>query len=522
MPAGNRKTLLRRAGAATLAACLAVTGQTLFSTPARAETVSVIAASHSGAYIQTGRNFASSATYLVGSSPLLHEQFRDYFTFDLSGISGVVVSAILNAPDNGDINSCGADTGPVGTWTMHEVTTAVDVLTTQHNGDASGLSAYADLGDGTVLGSLSGFTPNTDHAVSFNAAGLAAVQAAEGGNFAVGGTYAEGANVEDSLFDSSKNCTPSLTVVTKLAQTITFAGPASPVSYGDPDIALSATASSNLPVSFTTTGPCSVNGTSLTLTGAGDCEITASQPGDSQYAAAASVTRSLQILKAPTTTTVVAVPNPSSINQEVVVTATVTHPGTNLAEGTVTFQENGRTLGSAGLDSSGTASITTTFGGGSHPIIATYSGDANYLGSTSAATTLTVPCTTTLTGAISHGITVTSGTTCVIGATISGGISVAAGGRVDLENSTVSGSISANAPAVVRICGSTTGSIGVSGATGSVEIGSPSFNCAGNTINGSVTLSGNHGLVVLSGNTISGPWLVANNTGQVRVSGNHH
>ena len=81
------------------------------------------------------------------------------------------------------------------------------------------------------------------------------------------------------------------------SQTITF--PALPnVTYGVGPITLTATASSHLPVSYTVTGPATLNGSTLTITGAGMVTVTASQPGNSSYAAATPVVRSFTVAKA--------------------------------------------------------------------------------------------------------------------------------------------------------------------------------------------------------------------------------
>ncbi len=82
-------------------------------------------------------------------------------------------------------------------------------------------------------------------------------------------------------------------------QTIKFAQPATPVIYGAKPIDLSATASSGLPVTFAavsrackTSGP---NGIELAFTGTGTCVVEASQAGNSTYAAAPQVTRSIVV-----------------------------------------------------------------------------------------------------------------------------------------------------------------------------------------------------------------------------------
>ncbi|HLJ28389.1 MAG TPA: carboxypeptidase regulatory-like domain-containing protein [Candidatus Angelobacter sp.] len=82
--------------------------------------------------------------------------------------------------------------------------------------------------------------------------------------------------------------------ISKASQTITF-GALAAKNFGDPDFAISATASSSLAVSFSASGNCSVAGSTVHLTGAGSCTITASQAGNINFSAAASVPRSFLI-----------------------------------------------------------------------------------------------------------------------------------------------------------------------------------------------------------------------------------
>jgi hypothetical protein len=79
------------------------------------------------------------------------------------------------------------------------------------------------------------------------------------------------------------------------AQTITFANPG-PQTVGTP-LTLSATATSGLAVSFasTTSGVCTVTGTTATFLTAGTCTIDATQAGNSTYAAAAMVSQSFTV-----------------------------------------------------------------------------------------------------------------------------------------------------------------------------------------------------------------------------------
>jgi hypothetical protein len=82
--------------------------------------------------------------------------------------------------------------------------------------------------------------------------------------------------------------------VSKIPQTITF-GVLSSQKQGDAPFPLNATASSGLLVNFSASGPATLNGNIVTLTGFGTVIVTASQPGNSIYAAASGVTQSFVV-----------------------------------------------------------------------------------------------------------------------------------------------------------------------------------------------------------------------------------
>ena len=87
--------------------------------------------------------------------------------------------------------------------------------------------------------------------------------------------------------------------VGKAAQTINFASPGNQ-TLGTPPTALVATASSGLAASFasTTTGTCTVSGSTLTLVAIGTCTVDANQAGNATYSAAPTVSRSFQVVAA--------------------------------------------------------------------------------------------------------------------------------------------------------------------------------------------------------------------------------
>ena len=90
-------------------------------------------------------------------------------------------------------------------------------------------------------------------------------------------------------------------------------------------------------------------------------------------------------LPPPSTTAVTSSPNPSMFGELVTITATVGPPGPPTPTGTVSFTSNGAAIPgctAVPLSSSRTAVCTTTgLAVGTDAIVATYSGDTNYSGS---------------------------------------------------------------------------------------------------------------------------------------------
>lgn len=117
------------------------------------------------------------------------------------------------------------------------------------------------------------------------------------------------------------------TTMQSQSQTITF-GPLSAVTLGAAPFTLTATASSGLAVSFasTTSAVCTVAGNTVTLVAAGTCSITASQPGNAGFQAAAPVTQSFAVnagsAASPQTITFAPLPDVTSGVAPFAVTAT--------------------------------------------------------------------------------------------------------------------------------------------------------------------------------------------------------
>lgn len=159
-------------------------------------------------------------------------------------------------------------------------------------------SALFGTGPGTVSASSNSPAPIT---ISSNTPSVCSVS---GGSvtYLSGGTCTIVATqVADGAWQSG-SATASFTVA-KAAQTVTFSG-LSDVVYGSGAVSLVATASSGLPVTFTssTTNTCTVSGSQVSIKAAGTCTINAAQAGNTSYNQI-SATKSFQITKATLTVT---------------------------------------------------------------------------------------------------------------------------------------------------------------------------------------------------------------------------
>ncbi|MFM8278867.1 MAG: invasin domain 3-containing protein, partial [Candidatus Limnocylindrus sp.] len=84
--------------------------------------------------------------------------------------------------------------------------------------------------------------------------------------------------------------------VAKASQVITF-DPLADKNDGDPNFDLTATADSELEITYSSSTPavCTVSGSTVTIRGEGTCTITASQPGNGNYLPASNVTQSFNV-----------------------------------------------------------------------------------------------------------------------------------------------------------------------------------------------------------------------------------
>ena len=193
-------------------------------------------------------------------------------------------------------------------------------------------------------------------------------------------------NPTDTTDYISANASVTLTV-NQQSQAISFSSGtlsyASGVTFGTPPLVLGATSTSGMAVTFSlVSGPATLSGSSLTLTGAGTVVIAANQAGNANYLAAPQITESITVNKALPVATIATSASAILVQNSVTLTATISS-SLGTPTGTVTFMDGTTPLGTGTL-TSGTATLaSTSLAAGTHTITAAYGGDANFLAASS-------------------------------------------------------------------------------------------------------------------------------------------
>ncbi|MBL7875554.1 MAG: DUF1573 domain-containing protein [Cyclobacteriaceae bacterium] len=171
----------------------------------------------------------------------------------------------------------------------------------------------------------------------------------------------------------------SLTINAKQGQTITFNSLPSK-TFGDAAFSLSATASSNLPVTYASsnTAVATIAGNTVTILAAGSTTITASQGGDATYNPATSVQQTLVVNKANQTISFAALEN-RGLSQ-----GGFTLQATSTSGLPITFTSSNTSVASLSGNS------VTVHATGTTNIIASQNGNANYNAATSVIRSLTI------------------------------------------------------------------------------------------------------------------------------------
>jgi hypothetical protein len=246
-------------------------------------------------------------------------------TASATGVGDAAVTGSLALTYNG-----GAAPSNAGTYSVSASFSSGDANYTDASG--SGSLIIAKAGQSITFGGLAGKTfGDPDFSVSATGGGSGNdVTFAASGNCTVagstvhitgGGSCTITASQAGNDNYSAAPDVPQTFTIAKANQTIIF-GALTGKTFGDPDFSVSATASSTLAVSFAASGNCTVVGSTVQLTGAGSCTITAQQGGDGNYNAASDVPQSFTIAKANQTITFAALADKTFLNADFSVSAT--------------------------------------------------------------------------------------------------------------------------------------------------------------------------------------------------------
>jgi hypothetical protein len=216
-------------------------------------------------------NSSGAITYSVVSGPATISGS----TVTLTGAGTVVLQTSQVASGNYAAKS------QTATFTIAGNAPTISFTVPNHTyGDAPFTVAATSNSSGAITYSVvSGSATISGSTVTLTGAGSVVLQASQ----VAAGNYTAGTQ------------TATVTVA-KESQAITFTQPTSPVTYGVAPITLSASASSGLAVAFNVvSGPATISGSTLTITGAGTVVVAANQAGNTNYAAATQVTQSITV-----------------------------------------------------------------------------------------------------------------------------------------------------------------------------------------------------------------------------------
>jgi len=324
---------------------------------------------------------------------------------------------------------------------------------------------------------------------------------------------------------------PMPQIVSKAPTTTALSSSANPSVFGQPvTVTASVTSPAGTPTgstTFTSDGIPQgtmglVNGQTVLTTSAlpvGNHTITATYNGDINFLTSSN-TLTQTVNKAPTTTTLSPSQNPSTFGNPVTFTAivTVNPPGSGTPSGTVTFRRGATMLGSAPLDTTGHASlITTGLQVGTSTITASYSGDANFLPSTSASLAQAVTCRRTVSGLVLGTLNITD-STCLANATVIGLVTVQPGAALSVSKSSIFANPASTRAGAVSVCNSSvTGLTTISTTTGFVLLGDNGDDgqpaCASSQFTGVVSLDHNTGQAEIGGSNFLANLTVTNTSG---------
>jgi Bacterial Ig-like domain (group 3)/Kelch motif/Galactose oxidase, central domain len=347
----------------------------------------------SGSGTPTGTVTFKDAGVTIGSAQLNNSAQAQFATSSLTVGSHSTTalyagSAVFTTSTSGVVSQSVGKAGTTTTLnsspnpsTVGQTVNFVATVTGQYGGAATGTVTFKK-GANTVLGAASLVNGHATLSLSTLGTGPHTVTAVYGGDANSNGSTSSAITQKVVAKTATATTLASSLNPSIVGQVVTFTATVTPSGAGVP------TGTVTFKVGTTVLGTGTLSGRQATLSTsslpAGSLSIVAVYSGDVQFAGSTSVTLTQTVNKASTVTTLSSRPNPSTVGQPVVFTAMVSSSTGVTPNGTVSFNEGSTTLGTGTLDSTGTATFSTSsLTKGKHNIKAVYGTTSSFVSSTS-------------------------------------------------------------------------------------------------------------------------------------------
>jgi hypothetical protein len=408
--------------------------------------------------VLTGNGVAPTGALTLhdGSAVIATQNVTNTGTFNFSISTLAIGTHTLTAQYAGDTNNSPASSNAI-TITVQQAASSTS-LTTSANPSTLGqnltLTAGVTSSGVNITGSISfldGATAIGSAALSANGTATLTAGSLSFGNHTLTAVYSGDTNhtpstspalseqiVQVASVALTSSLNPSITG-TNVVFTATLTGVGSLIPTGS--VIFSDGANALATVLLGATGSGSLQTTALAV---GSHSITANYSGDRNYeAVGSSLIQTVQ--SANTQVQLTASANPATYGTPVALTATVTSNG-GLATGTVNFTDGGTAIGSAVLNASGVATLTTaSLAPGSHSIVANYAGDGRASASTSVPLALNVRQTTSVALATSASPAQTLSSILLTAAVTNSGVTPVTGSVTFTDGATLLGTAAVDA-----------------------------------------------------------------------------
>jgi hypothetical protein len=365
---------------ATVAAVTPATG-----TPTGSVTFKDGAATLATAALTGGTATFSSSTLSAGSHSITAVYAGDS---NFSGSTSPALTQTVNASATTTTVSSSANPSTFGqTVTFTATVAAVAPATGTPTGSVTFKDGAATLATAALTGGTAAFSSST---LSVGSHSITAVYGGDSnfsGNTSPAMTQTVNASSSATTTTVSSSANPSVS-----GQSVTFTATVAVVPPATGTPAGSVTFKDGATTLATTTlvgGTATFSSSTLAI---GAHSITVVYAGNASFSGSASPALTQTVNTAASAATVTSSLNPSTQGQTVTFTATVkaSAPATGTPTGSVTFKDGTATLGTGTLSAGKATLSTSALAIGSHSITFVYSGDSNFLGSTSPALTQTV------------------------------------------------------------------------------------------------------------------------------------